>query len=113
LSGALPLLGRLDRAVRQSVASGEIGAAKSMRLHIGAPVAQLPDIEALLALGDVLFASTRHRIERLDGEKTQNVLCVWSEGQMATISLAPAMPPLIVLTVLGQRGALHFEDRGL
>ena len=112
MSGAASLLFRLDRAVRQAVAAGEVGTARSIRLHVGAPVTQQPDIEAMLALGDAIFACGRLRMEMLDGNGCRSALCVWEHGQIGTITAAVCEPPLMVLTVLGQRGALHFQQLG-
>lgn len=112
MSGAASLLSRLDHAVRQAVAAGEISVAKSIRLHVGAPATRQPDIDALLALGDAIFACRQLRLETLDGEGGRAVLCVWEEGQIGTITCAVCEPPLVVLTVLGQGGALHFQQYG-
>lgn len=108
----MSLPARLVHAVRQAVAAGEIGAAKSIRLHVGAPATRQPDIDALLALGDAIFACGRLRTETLDGDGGRAVLCVWKEGQIGTITSAACEPPLVVLTVLGEGGALHFQQQG-
>lgn len=112
MSDAADLLARLELAVRQAVAAGEIGAAKSIRLHVGAPATGDDPIDALLALGDAIFGCGRSRVERLERADTHAVLCEWEQGQVGTITSAFSDPPLIVLTVLGQDGALHFRHGG-
>lgn len=108
MSEAAGLFVRLDHAVRQAAAAGEIGTARSLRLHVGAPSDDLPEIEAMLALADAIFGCGRGRIER-SGDA---LLGMWEHGQVATISRAPSPRPLAVLTVLGSVGALHFEQGG-
>lgn len=113
MTSSAALFDRLERAVRRAVAADEIGAARSLRLHVGAPIAELPPMDALLSLGDAIFACGRTRLERAGGTPSGNtVLCVWENGQVATISAFPSMRPLVVMTVLGSAGALHFQQGG-
>jgi hypothetical protein len=108
VSYAAALLARLDQAVRHAVSADEIGAVRSIRLHVGAPADDLPNIETMIALGDALFHCRRSRIQR----SPHALLCVWEQGQIATISCAPSQRVLIVLTALGSTGALHFRQGG-
>lgn len=108
MSPAAGLLARLESAVMQAMAAGEIGTARSIRLHVGAPPGELPDAERLLGLGDAIFTCRRARLEQSSGA----LLCVWERGQIATIGYAPSPLPIVVLTVLGSNGALHFQQGG-
>ena len=101
------LLDRLGSAVVQAVTSGEVGIVRSLRLHVGGPDGDLPAPGRLLALGDAIFANPRAREAEVGGAR----LCVWEQGQIATVSSAPAPRPIVVLTVLGSEGALHFRDQ--
>lgn len=113
MTEAADLLRRLGDAVRQAVATGEIGAAKSIRFHVGTPRGESPDPETMLALGDALFGCDRLDVRHADGpDDARARLCVWEHGQIATITLAVSDPPLVLLTVLGPDGALHFQRRG-
>jgi len=109
VSDTADLLARLDAAVRQAVAAGEIGTAKSIRLHVGA--SRPPPVEPLLALGDAIFGCSPGRLERMSNDKSASWLCVWEQGQIATVTIAPCHPPFVLLTVLGANGALHFQQR--
>lgn len=97
------LLACLDTAVCKAVRAGEIGTARSLRLHVGGPGDDLPERGQLLRLGDAIFACPRVR-EAQSGRAT---LCLWQGGQVATVSSAPAPRTTIVLTLLGSEGALH------
>ncbi len=108
MTAAAALIDRLDRAVRQAVADGAIGAARSIRLHVGAPDA--PPASTLLSLGDAIFGAARVRTEAAASGNADAILCVWADGQIGTVSTAISEPPVVVLTVLGPRGALHFEE---
>jgi hypothetical protein len=108
MSAAAGLFARLEDAIRRAVAAGEIGTARSLRLHVGAPADELPDAETLLGLGDALFMCGRTRLEQSSGA----VLCVWEHGQVATMGYAPSTLPIVVLTVVGSDGALHFQQGG-
>jgi hypothetical protein len=101
------LLDRLGFAVVQAVRSGEVGIVRSLRLHVGGPDDDLPTPGRLLALGDAIFANPRAREAEAGGAR----LCVWEVGQIATVSSAPAPRAVVVLTVLGSEGALHFRDQ--
>lgn len=108
MNEAVGLFPWLDRAVRQAVSAGEIGAARSLRLHFGGPLHDLPELEPVLALADAIFGCGRVRVER----SGHALLGVWTQGQVGTISLTPSQRPLMVLTVLGSVGSLHFEQGG-
>lgn len=108
MSATAGLLTRLEGAVMRATAAGEIGTARSIRLHVGAPPDELPDAERLLGLCDAVFACRRARLEQVGGA----FLCVWEQGQIATMGYAPSPLPIVVLTVLGSKGALHFQRGG-
>jgi hypothetical protein len=108
VSAVAGLFDRLEAALTAAVAAGEVGVARSLRLHVGGVAAGLPTPDRLLALGDRLFACPRQR-EMRAGDA---VLCVWAEGQVATLSVAPAPRPVVVLTLLGSAGALHLREPG-
>jgi hypothetical protein len=101
---------RLDGAVRRAVSAGEIGAARSIRLHVGAPADDRPDLEAMLGLGDSIFDCARVRVERVGEVSSWAVLCAWEHGQIATVSSALSPRAILLLTVLGSAGALHFQQ---
>ena len=101
------LLDRLDAAIATAVRSGEVGDARSLRLHVGGAGADLPTADRLLALGDAIFGCPRVR----EARSGSTVLCVWAHGQMATVSASPAPRMVVVLTVLGSGGALHLCEQ--
>lgn len=101
------LLARLDTAVCKAVRAGEVGTARSLRLHVGGPDDDLPEQSQLLRLGDAVFACPRIRAAQ-SGRVT---LCLWQGGQVATVSSAPAPHATIVLTLLGSEGALHLCEQ--
>jgi hypothetical protein len=105
------LVARLQNAARQAVADGEIGTARSIRFHVGAS-GGAPALDDLLEFGDVIFGGARDRVERTGDEHTGAALCVWERGQVATMTTADCDPPVVLLTVLCAKGALHFEERG-
>lgn len=101
------LLARLDTAVCKAVRVGEVGIARSLRLHVGGPGDDLPEQDQLLRLGDAVFACPRIR-EAQSGRAT---ICLWQGGQVATVSSALAPRLTIVLTLLGSEGALHLCEQ--
>lgn len=107
MSGLAVLIDRLDAAVREAVRTGRIGVPRSLRLHVGGASDGLPPYERLLALGDAIFQCPRAREAQTAGA----ALCVWEQGQVATVSSAPAVRQLVVLAVLGSEGAIHLTEQ--
>lgn len=100
-------LGRLDAAIGKAVTSGQVGTARSLRLHVSGPGRDLPGPGQLLPLGDAIFGCPRVR----EAQSGDAMLCVWEGGQVATVSSAPALRTVVVLTVLGSAGALHLCEQ--
>ena len=101
------LLAQLEAAVEQVVAANEIGVARSLRMHVGGPAFEPATTDRLLALGDRLFACPRVRWAQSGGA----TICLWEHGQIATVSAAPALRDVMVVTVLGSGGALHLREQ--
>ncbi|RYE09637.1 MAG: hypothetical protein EOP22_08215 [Hyphomicrobiales bacterium] len=102
------LLDRLDAALVRATTAGEIGVPRSLRLHLGCPDEELPSLEQLLALGDTIFGCPRLRVS----QSGNALLCLWEQGQVATVSIASSPGLVLILTVLGTGGALHLTEPG-
>jgi len=106
------LMAELGRTVQAAVNDGRIGTPRSLRLHVGDAAGSV-DVDTLLSLADTLFHCERARLIERGAGNSRAALCVWTGGQVATISTAPSAGPVVLLTVLGNAGALHFQRGGL
>lgn len=108
----------LVQGVQQALAEGQIGAPVFVRwvaATAGQSEALLPHLGRMLEVAEAWLGAPAQRIYAVGspaaGQVTATVTYADGQGALVTAALAPRhQPPQVHLTLLGQRGALYYED---